>query len=152
MTRKVLECRSLVPDSKCTLLFIGEVDEILGTFRQHVASVHSNDDVERLSKEAARSAQPLVVRGQGRIYVGDQFQQLDSGAIRVSGPLVMLMRINGGGQGIDMQCVCTTNDGGDCLGVVSGPIATCTGSICTSCDWQITLPPGSIATDWMLFE
>ncbi len=86
MTRKVLECRRLIPNSKCTLLLIGELDEIVPTFQQHVASAHPQADAKQLSAETAPSVQALVVQGQDRAYVGDQLEKLDTGGVRVNGP------------------------------------------------------------------
>jgi len=40
MSIKVLECRSVLPDTTCTLMFTGEEDEIVPAFSLHVASAH----------------------------------------------------------------------------------------------------------------
>jgi predicted small metal-binding protein len=40
MNIKVLVCRSVLPDTTCTLMFTGEEDEIVPAFSLHAESVH----------------------------------------------------------------------------------------------------------------
>jgi hypothetical protein len=152
MARKVLECRSLLPDTSCQLLLIGEVDEVVGAFRLHVASAHPDVQPVDLRREATASRmQSLIVDGGDRAYIGDQFDEVDSGGIRVSGPGFVLRRMaSGGGAGIDMKCQCMSGPG-SCSTTIAGPIATCSGS-CNDCTFVVTLPPGSLENDWLLIE
>lgn len=57
MAIKVLECQSVVSDSSCTLILVGEVDEVEQAFADHAGRVHSDVQVSREAIEGgARNA------------------------------------------------------------------------------------------------
>jgi predicted small metal-binding protein len=149
MARKVLECRSLIPDSKCTLLFVGEADEVVKAFSDHAASEHGYSQTVDSPRRIEEGLQAAVFDGGDRGYIGEQFEVLKSGGVRVPGPGFVLRRFNGGdGGGIEMNCKCISAGGGSCDMTITGPFASC-GGTCSRCDFETKIP-GSLS-DW-LFE
>ena len=65
MTIRLLECRWLLPDTACTVLFAGAADEIVPAFSVHAASAHGQildeDLAGRLASDAWLSPQSARV-------------------------------------------------------------------------------------------
>ena len=149
MARKVLECRSLIPDSTCTLLFVGEADEVVKAFSDHAASEHGYSRTADSPRRIEDGLQAAVFDGGDRAYIGEQFDVLKSGGVRVPGPGFVLRRFNGGGGGgggVEMTCKCIGKTEGTCDMKVTGPFAICTGS-CDRCEFETTIPGG--LSDWL---
>jgi hypothetical protein len=44
MARMVMDCRSMPSESNCSLVIIGETDEVVRAAAQHAADVHGHED------------------------------------------------------------------------------------------------------------
>ncbi len=53
MTIRLLECRWLLPDTACTVLFAGAADEVVPAFSVHAASAHGQILDEELAARLA---------------------------------------------------------------------------------------------------
>jgi hypothetical protein len=77
MTIRLLECRWLLPDTTCTVLFAGAADEIVPAFSVHAASAHGQVLDEEL---AARLASDAWSSPQGVRAMRDALAALDGPA------------------------------------------------------------------------
>ena len=138
MARKVLECRRLIRDSQCSLLFVGEADEIANAFRDHAASAHA--DAQYADDAMERELQPAVFVGSDRAYIGDNFEHdEESGTIKISGPGFVLQRFYEEAAA-SLDCTCLLPGGGKCKLVLFGTQATCDNDVCTDCGWSVSIP------------
>jgi hypothetical protein len=53
MARMVMDCRSMPSESNCSLVIIGEPDEVVRAAAQHAADVHGHEDTPE-SREQMR--------------------------------------------------------------------------------------------------
>lgn len=136
MALKFLQCAEVVPDGQCTLMFVGESDEVLRVFAAHQADRHASSSGGQQAVD--QLLHPVVLDGGSRAYVGDVIERTDTGGLRVPGP-GLVMREYGEDSGITMDCKCQAGSGG-CEITVSGPVALCekeSGSQCTNCTFQV---------------
>jgi predicted small metal-binding protein len=54
MSRKVMDCREMPSDSKCTLTIAGEEDEVLRAATLHAVDVHGHKDTPEFRSELRR--------------------------------------------------------------------------------------------------
>jgi len=135
---KVLESRGMIPGSKCTLLFVGEADEITKAFRDDAASGHAGAQYAVNAMEG--ELQPAIFVGSDRCYVGDRFEHdEDSTAIRIPGPGFVLQRFYDEAAA-SLDCKCLQSGGGSCKIVLLGPVATCETGTCSDCGWSTRIP------------
>jgi hypothetical protein len=70
--------------------------------------------------------QNLVIDAGTRVYIGDQFDQLDSGGVRIPEPGFVVRMMSGGGGGgplgVEVNCRCFSGDG-SCTMTITGPWA-----------------------------
>jgi predicted small metal-binding protein len=55
MSRKVVDCRTMPSESKCTLLIAGEEDEVVRAATMHAVDVHGHKDTPEFRAEIRRS-------------------------------------------------------------------------------------------------
>lgn len=55
MARKVSDCRVAPSDAHCSLVIIGEEDEVLKAAIDHVTSVHGHEDSSELREDIRKS-------------------------------------------------------------------------------------------------
>jgi hypothetical protein len=55
MSRKMVDCREMPSDTKCTLTIAGEEDEVLRAAVLHAADVHGHKDTPEFRQELRRS-------------------------------------------------------------------------------------------------
>jgi predicted small metal-binding protein len=55
MSRKVMDCREMPSDSKCTLTIAGEEDEVLRAATLHAVDVHGHKDTPEFRSELRRA-------------------------------------------------------------------------------------------------
>jgi hypothetical protein len=58
MERKVADCRRFVSHANCSLLIIGEEDEVIATAAQHAAAVHGHQDTPELREKFRMLLEP----------------------------------------------------------------------------------------------
>jgi hypothetical protein len=68
MTIRLLECRWMLPDTSCSLVFAGHADEVVPAFSVHAASAHGQVLDEEL---AARLAADQWVSPRGARVLSD---------------------------------------------------------------------------------
>lgn len=56
--RKFIDCRDKASESKCTLRFAGEEDELIRAVAEHSVSVHGEIDSKELRDALRRDAMP----------------------------------------------------------------------------------------------
>jgi hypothetical protein len=64
MTIRLLECRWLLPDTACTVLFAGAADEVVPAFSVHAASAHGQILDEELAARLAGDSWLTPLGGQ----------------------------------------------------------------------------------------
>jgi hypothetical protein len=157
MARKVIECRVLIPSTKCTMLFVGEKDDVVKAFTDHVADAHQYAELVGTVEDALQNA---VFVGASSAYVGDEATEDGSGGITVPGPGFIIQRFGPVGStdipGTTITCQCTGTGTGDCLLTSDGTTASCLNLTCTTCRFQTTTvgiieDPTLLEADW-LFE
>ena len=55
MSRKMVDCRDMPSDKKCTLTIAGEEDEVLRAATMHAVDVHGHKDTPEVRQELRRS-------------------------------------------------------------------------------------------------
>jgi hypothetical protein len=58
MARKMADCRRFPSDSNCSLVIIGEEDEVVRAASEHAVSVHSHEDTPELRDEVRGFLEP----------------------------------------------------------------------------------------------
>ncbi len=149
MAIKVLECRRLIRDSQCKLLFVGEIDEITKAFTDHAASAHGDVQGREFSKAIEGEFQNAVFVEEQRCYIGDQYEQQGPDSIRIPGPGFVLRRFYEEAA-VSLTCKCGAGGGG-CTTGIHGTLATCNNDTCTNCGWDTTIPT-VVAVDPPEFE
>jgi hypothetical protein len=148
MAIKVLECRDLIPESTCTLLFVGDTEEVVQAFTDHAARTHGGQsDIARDAIDAKLQAAVFV--SPDRAYIGDDYELVDGKAVHIPGDGIVLQRFfqpetTGGGAaggGTTLQCLCTGGPAdGTCEISLHGTTAICIRGTCLTCGWSTTIP------------
>jgi predicted small metal-binding protein len=58
MSRKMADCRRWPSDSGCSLVIIGEEDEVVRAAAEHAASVHGHEDTPELREQIKGILEP----------------------------------------------------------------------------------------------
>lgn len=58
MSRKMADCRRWPSESGCSLVIIGEEDEVLRAAAEHAASVHGHEDTAELREQLKGILEP----------------------------------------------------------------------------------------------
>lgn len=58
MSRKMADCRRFPSDSNCSLVIIGEEDEVIRAAAEHAASVHGHDDTPEMREQLKAMLEP----------------------------------------------------------------------------------------------
>ena len=58
MARMMADCRRFPSESNCSLVIIGEEDEVVRAASEHAASVHGHDDVPDLRQQIREFLEP----------------------------------------------------------------------------------------------
>jgi Protein of unknown function (DUF1059) len=58
MTRLMADCRRFPSESNCSLVIIGEEDEVLQAAAEHAASVHAHEDTPELRTQLRELLEP----------------------------------------------------------------------------------------------
>ena len=58
MERMIADCRRLESNTNCSLLIIGEQDEVIATAAQHAAAVHGHQDTPELREKFRMLLEP----------------------------------------------------------------------------------------------
>jgi hypothetical protein len=64
MARKMADCREFPSESQCSMVFIGEEDELLDTLTYHAIQVHRHEDSAELREQlrAGLKDEPVALR------------------------------------------------------------------------------------------
>jgi hypothetical protein len=69
MTRKMADCRRWPSESNCSLVIIGDEDEVIRAAAEHAASVHGHEDTPEMREELRGMLEPAEA------YVAEGRQQ-----------------------------------------------------------------------------
>jgi hypothetical protein len=58
MSRKMADCRRFPSDSNCSLVIIGEEDEVVRAASEHAASVHGHADTPEMREQIVQLLEP----------------------------------------------------------------------------------------------
>ena len=58
MARKMADCRRWPSDSNCSLVIIGEEDEVVRAAAEHAQSVHGHEDTPELREQVREFLEP----------------------------------------------------------------------------------------------
>lgn len=58
MTRLMADCRRWESESRCSLVIIGEEDEVVRAAAEHAASVHGHEDTPELREQVRAMLEP----------------------------------------------------------------------------------------------
>lgn len=58
MPRKMADCRRWPSESNCSLVIIGEEDEVVHAAAEHAASVHGHEDTPELREQLKQMLEP----------------------------------------------------------------------------------------------
>jgi hypothetical protein len=58
MARKMADCRRWPSETNCSLVIIGEEDEVIRAAAEHAASVHSHEDTPELRTQIKEFLEP----------------------------------------------------------------------------------------------
>lgn len=58
MSRKMADCRRFPSDSNCSLVIIGEEDEVVRAASEHAASVHGHTDTPETREQIVQMLEP----------------------------------------------------------------------------------------------
>jgi predicted small metal-binding protein len=58
MARKMADCRRWPSESNCSLVIIGEEEEVIRAGAEHAASVHGHEDTPELREEMRQFLEP----------------------------------------------------------------------------------------------
>lgn len=139
------------------MLFVGESDDVVRAFREHVASSHEYSELVQSIEDALQN---VVFVGVNRAYIGETFDQLDSQSIEIPGPGFVIRRFDevegvDGAAGVTVDCHCAEGLG-FCVLKVSGGTAKCLAGSCSDCRFVVTapthiVPPETILkADWLV--
>lgn len=139
---KLLECRDLLPNTACTLFFIGNLEEVSTAFVDHAKRAYpeTGDAAERADIDG--NLQAAVFVEPNRAYVGDKVEQPDPDTIRIPGPGVVVQRF-ASSVVASLMCKCTQGLHGTCTVQLDGHTANCLNNTCTTCGWSTDIPSSS---------
>jgi predicted small metal-binding protein len=67
MARKMADCRRFPSESNCSLVIIGEEDEVVRAAAEHSASVHGHEDTPELRQQLKEFLEPAeAYQAEGR--------------------------------------------------------------------------------------
>jgi hypothetical protein len=137
MAHKMIACREILPDSDCTLILIGEADEVTAALRAHADSAHESTPGD-LDDRVNSKLQKAILVGRKEAYVGDDFQETENGEIKIDGPAAVVRQVAAAGA-TTLSCTCFAVPDGSCKTIVSGGtgVATCSNDTCTDCGWNV---------------
>jgi predicted small metal-binding protein len=58
MSRKMADCRRFPSDSNCSLVIIGEEDEVVRAAVEHASSVHGHEDTPAMREQIVQLLEP----------------------------------------------------------------------------------------------
>jgi len=58
MARKMADCRRWPSESNCSLVIIGEEDEVVRAAAEHAASVHDHEDTPEMREQIRQMLEP----------------------------------------------------------------------------------------------
>jgi uncharacterized protein DUF1059 len=58
MSRMMADCRRFPSDSDCSMVFIGEEDEVVQAATQHAAAVHGHEDTPEVREQLRGMLEP----------------------------------------------------------------------------------------------
>ncbi len=58
MSRKMADCRRWPSESNCSLVIIGEEEEVVSAASEHAASVHGHEDGDELRQQVREFLEP----------------------------------------------------------------------------------------------
>ncbi|HEY2631880.1 MAG TPA: DUF1059 domain-containing protein [Solirubrobacteraceae bacterium] len=58
MSRKMADCRRFPSESNCSLVIIGEEDEVIRAAAEHASSVHGHDDTPEMREQLVQLLEP----------------------------------------------------------------------------------------------
>jgi predicted small metal-binding protein len=58
MARKMADCRRWPSESNCSLVIIGEEDEVIRAAAEHAASVHGHEDTPEMREQLRQFLEP----------------------------------------------------------------------------------------------
>lgn len=58
MSRMMADCRRWPSESNCSLVIIGEEDEVVSAAAQHAAAVHGHDDTPEMREQLKQILEP----------------------------------------------------------------------------------------------
>jgi predicted small metal-binding protein len=65
MSRKMADCRRFPSESSCSLVIIGEEDEVIRAATEHAASVHGHDDTPEMREQVRAMLEPAEAYSPG---------------------------------------------------------------------------------------
>lgn len=65
MARKMADCRRFPSESNCSLVIIGEEDEVVRAAAEHAASVHEHEDTPELREQLRDFLEPAAAYDPG---------------------------------------------------------------------------------------
>ena len=73
MARKMADCRRFPSESNCSLVIIGEEDEVIRAASEHAQSVHGHEDTPELRQQLKEFLEPAeAYQAEGREKEGAQ--------------------------------------------------------------------------------
>ena len=145
MALKVLDCARVLPGGDCTLILVGEPNEVLTAYDLHRRERQHPVSEIAPGREAENQLQNVVFAMPTKVYVGDDFD-VDENTITIPGPGVVIQRF--GPDTATASCKCDAGHQGTCTLTVSGGIATCTTGTCDRCLFE-TVATGFIEDETM---
>ncbi|MGX7677910.1 DUF1059 domain-containing protein [Jatrophihabitans sp. DSM 45814] len=136
MAIRILECRTLIPDSSCKLMFVGDEGEVEAAFREHASSSHGGTaqvTAEKLKDEL----QTAIIITQDEAYLGDRFTRPNDTTFSFPGPGFVLRRFPATHGAVQLGCTCLGS--GTCLVSLTGSVAKCSDGTCSGCGWSTTI-------------
>jgi predicted small metal-binding protein len=68
MERVIADCRRIENNSNCSLMIIGEEDEVIATAAQHAADVHGHQDTAELREQLRVLLEPEASYEESRFW------------------------------------------------------------------------------------
>jgi len=65
MARKMADCRRWPSESNCSLVIIGEEDEVVRAAAEHAASVHGHEDTAEMRDQVRQFLEPAEAYSSG---------------------------------------------------------------------------------------
>ncbi|HXB66266.1 MAG TPA: DUF1059 domain-containing protein [Solirubrobacteraceae bacterium] len=66
MSRKMADCRRWPSESSCSLVIIGEEDEVVRAAAEHAASVHGHEDTAEMREQLRSMLEPAQAYDSGQ--------------------------------------------------------------------------------------